>query len=77
MNVPGQAGAAEAAFQRVVDLDPSRADAYYELGLLRAKRGDAVQRRGAAACDNAQAQLDRGTPSPGRRGASRAVTWPP
>ena len=43
MNVPGQAGAAEAALQRAIDLDPSRADAYYELGLLRARRGDEAQ----------------------------------
>jgi tetratricopeptide (TPR) repeat protein len=43
MNVPGQAGAAEAALQRAVDLDPSRADAYYGLGLLRGTRGDEAQ----------------------------------
>ena len=58
MNVPGQAGAAEATLQRAIDLDPSRADAYYGLGLLRAKaRRRGAGDGGASACDTLKPSL--------------------
>jgi protein O-GlcNAc transferase len=38
--LPSDAGGAEAHFQRVVQLDPERATAHYQFGVLRGKRGD-------------------------------------